>query len=90
VFTIPREAQSTLFWRVFTGVAADLLMFYAFEFTNYSKGFCLFQCGSAFVPFIAYFILKDKILCIDMTGIAFGIVGMLFLVQPWKSDSVQN
>jgi len=30
--------------------------------------------------------LKDKILCIEVTGVAFGIVGMLFLVQPWKSD----
>lgn len=42
VFNVPKATQSTLFWRVLTGVLADLFLCVAYEYTSYSKAFCLY------------------------------------------------
>jgi drug/metabolite transporter (DMT)-like permease len=83
VFNIPRECQSDLFWRSVTGVFCDVFLFLAYEYTNYSKGFCLFWAGGLVVPFLAYWIIGEPVKKWDIIGISSGIVGMLLIVRPW-------
>lgn len=63
----------------------DLFMFVSYEYTSYSKGFCLFMTGSLFVPFLASKLLDEQIKKWDIIGILLGFVGMVLLVRPWES-----
>jgi drug/metabolite transporter (DMT)-like permease len=58
-------------------------MFASYEFTSYSKGFCLFMSGSLFLPFLAYYMLNERIKVADIVGMCLGFTGMLCLFKPW-------
>ena len=36
-------------------------------------------------PFLAYYMLGEKIKVWDIVGIILGFIGMVCLIQPWKS-----
>jgi drug/metabolite transporter (DMT)-like permease len=86
VLLIPGSSQSDLFWRCFYGVLCDVLMFVSYEYISYSKGFCLFMTNTLIAPFLASWMLKEPVKKWDMIGIMLGFLGMLCLVQPWKSN----
>lgn len=73
-----------LFARVFTGSFADAFLFMAFSYTNYSRAFCIFFTNNLMLPFMARWMLGEKIKFWDVVGIVAGFVGVLILVQPWK------
>jgi len=85
VLRIPKKCQSTLVLRVISGFFSDVLLFVAFEYTTYSKAFCLFFTNTLMTPFLARYMLNEKIKKWDIIGIMFGFTGMVLLVQPWKS-----
>ena len=60
-------------------------MFISFEYTSYSKGNCLFMSNTLLSPFLAYYMLGEKIKVWDIVGIILGFTGMVCLIQPWKS-----
>ena len=74
-----------MFIRCTTGCACDLLLFFAYQYTSYSKAFCLFFTNTLYCPFLATYILNEKVKTWDIIGIIFGFTGMMLLVQPWKS-----
>ena len=65
-------------------------MFVSYEYTSYSKGFCLFMTGSLFIPFLAYKMLGEKIKKWDIIGILLGFVGMICLVRPWVTTNANS
>ena len=73
-----------LFMRVLTGSGADVLLFCAFGYTNYSRANCIFFTNNLMLPFMAKCMLGEKIKLWDIVGIISGFVGVLILVQPWK------
>ena len=54
---IPKHLQGDMLKRCITGCACDLLMFYAYQYTSYSKAFCLFFTNTLYCPFLAAYIL---------------------------------
>ena len=84
VFAVPGPDQKYLFARCVSGCTCDILMFLSFQYTTYSKGFCLFFTCTLFSPFLAAWLIKEPIRLWDIIGIIFGFTGMLLLVQPWK------
>ena len=77
-----------LFMRVFTGSFADVLLFLAFGYTNYSRAFCIFLTNNLLLPFMANCMLNEKIKFWDVVGVLAGFVGVIILVQPWKTPEV--
>jgi len=84
---IPKNIQGSMVKRCITGCACDLLMFYAYQYTSYSKAFCLFFTNTLYCPFLAAYILQEHVKKWDVIGIIFGFTGMLLLVQPWKDTT---
>jgi len=62
------------------GCACDLLMFYAYQYTSYSKAFCLYFTCTLYGPFLAAYILKEQVKKWYVIGIIFGFTGMLLLI----------
>jgi drug/metabolite transporter (DMT)-like permease len=87
VLKIPGNNQVDLFWRCLNGVLCDILMFVSYEYTTYSKGFCLFMSNTLLAPFLAYYMLNEPIKRWDIIGIGLGFTGMICLIQPWKTDA---
>jgi drug/metabolite transporter (DMT)-like permease len=73
-----------LFIRVFCGSFADVCLFLAFGYTNYSRAFCIFFTNNLMLPFMAKWILGEKVRFWDVVGIVSGFAGVLIMVQPWK------
>ena len=73
--------------RCVTGVLSDVLLFAAFEFTSFSKAFCIFQTNTLMAPFFSYLILGEKVKKWDIIGILIGFIGMLMLVRPFQDET---
>lgn len=85
VLQVPGNNQVDLFWRCLNGVASDVFLFVSYEYISYSKGLCLFMSNTLISPFLAVYILNERVKRWDIIGILLGFLGMIFLVQPWKS-----
>lgn len=66
---------------------SDVLLYMAFEYTDYSKAFCLFFTNTLMIPFLAKCLLKEQIKLIDIVALVFGFTGMILMVQPYKAWS---
>ena len=55
-------------------------MFVAFQYTTYSKAFCLFYTNTFFNPFLAYYMIGEPLKKWDFVGISVGFVGMILLI----------
>ena len=77
---IPLKLQKDLLLRCITGCACDLLMFYAYHYTSYSKALCLFFTNTLYCPFLAAYMLGERVKTWDVVAIVFGFTGMLLLV----------
>ena len=84
IFSVPKSAQKDLILRCIFGVLSDVLLFAAFEFTSFSKAFCLFFTNTLMAPFLGKAILGEPIKKWDIIGIICGFGGMLMLIQPFK------
>ena len=84
IFGVPKEAQFDLLLRCIFGVLSDVLLFVAFEYTSFSKAFCLFFTNTLMAPFMSKAILGEPVKKWDIIGILCGFGGMLMLVQPFK------
>ena len=82
---VPGKNQYDLLWRCLNGVLCDLLLFVSYEYISYSKGLCLFMTNTLFAPFLAHYMLKERIKLWDIIGIGLGFCGMICLIQPWKT-----
>jgi hypothetical protein len=51
--------KTDLFIRVFCGSFADVCLFLAFGYTNYSRAFCIFFTNNLMLPFMAKWILGE-------------------------------
>lgn len=80
IFAVPKTAQKDLFIRCITGVLSDILLFVAFDFTSFSRAFCLFFTNTLMAPFTAKAILGEPIKKWDIIGILFGFTGMLMII----------
>ena len=80
IFNVPKEAQKDLLLRCIFGVLSDVLLFASFEFTTFSKAFCLFFTNTLMAPFLGKAILGEQVKKWDIIGILFGFCGMLMLV----------
>lgn len=80
IFNVPKEAQIDLLLRCIFGVLSDVLLFVAFEYTSFSKAFCLFFTNTLMAPFLGKAILGEPIRKWDIIGILCGFSGMLMLV----------
>ena len=80
IFNVPKEAQKDLLLRCIFGVLSDVLLFVSFEFTTFSKAFCLFFTNTLMAPFLGKAILGEQVKKWDIIGICFGFCGMLLLV----------
>jgi len=69
-----------LFIRVFCGSFADIALFTAFGYTNYSRAFCIFFTNNLMLPFMAKWLLNEKVKFWDVVGIVSGFGGVLVLV----------
>ena len=78
------NVKGDLALRVLFGTSADLCLFVAFSYTNYSRAFCIFFTNNLMLPFMAKCLLGEKIKVWDVIGIIAGFSGVLILVQPWK------
>jgi drug/metabolite transporter (DMT)-like permease len=58
-------------------------MFLSYEFTSYAKGFCLFATNTFFAPFLAFWMLNERVRKWDIIGIVLGFIGLLCLLKPW-------
>ena len=72
--------------RCIAGVLADVLLFAAYEFTTFSKAFCIFRTSTLMAPFLSYFILGEPVRRWDIIGVMVGFVGMLMLIRPFQGD----
>jgi drug/metabolite transporter (DMT)-like permease len=80
VLQVKGKNQVDLLWRCLNGVLCDLLMFVSYEYISYSKGFCLFMTNTLFAPFLAHYMLKERIKLWDIIGICLGFSGMICLI----------
>lgn len=76
--------------RVLGGFLSDVLLFAAFNYTNYSKALCLFFLNTLMIPFFARCIVKEKILKWDICGIGIGFIGMILIIRPFKEHNSRN
>ena len=83
ILNIPKEAQKDLLLRCIFGVLSDVSLFIAFEFTSFSKAFCLFFTNTLMAPFLGKAILGEPIKKWDIVAIVCGFAGMLMLVHPF-------
>ena len=84
IFSVPKGAQKDLLLRCIFGVFSDVFLFAAFEFTSFSKAFCIYFTSTLMAPFLSRAILGEHIKKWDIFGIICGFAGMLLLVQPFK------
>ena len=84
IFNVPKGAQRDLILRCVFGVLSDVLLFTAYEFTSFSKAFCIFFTNTLMAPFLSRAILGEPIKKWDIIGILCGFGGMLMLIQPFK------
>ena len=80
IFKIPKDAQWDLLLRCMWGILSDVLLFVAFEFTSFSKAFCIFFTNTLMAPFLSYCILGEPVKKWDIIAVICGFVGMLMLV----------
>ena len=80
LFNIPKVAQFDLFLRAICGFGSDILLFVAFQYTSYSKAFCLFFTCPLMCPFLARCILKEPIKTWDIIAVILGFIGTIMLV----------
>ena len=83
IFAIAKRAQFDLFCRALWGFFSDVLLFVAFQYTAYSKAFCLFFTCPLMCPFLARCIIGEAIKLWDIVAIVLSFIGMLMLVQPF-------
>ena len=74
----------SIFMRILAGFFSDIFLYLAFNYTNYSKGVCIFFTNTLMIPFFGRCILKEKILKVDILAILAGFVGMVLIIQPYK------
>ena len=70
--------------RIFCGFLADVFLFYAFNFTSYSKALCLFFTNPILIPFISKCITKSRIRKFDIIAFIIGFCGLLMIINPVK------
>ena len=80
IFSIAKSAQFDLVCRAAAGFLSDVLLFVAFHYTSYSKAFCLFFTCPLMCPFLARFLLGEKIKLWDIIAVVLGFIGTLMLV----------
>ena len=85
IFNIAKGAQFDLAAKAVWGFLSDILLFIAFKYTAYSKAFCLFFTCPLMCPFLARCIIGEQVKRWDIVAICLSFVGMLMLVQPFKS-----
>ena len=83
IFGVPKEAQWDLLIRCLYGVLSDVLLFVAFEFTSFSKAFCIFFSNTLMAPFLSRAILGEPIKKWDIIAILCAAVGMFMIIQPF-------
>ena len=84
VLAVPGYMYQSIFFRILFGFFSDIFLYIAFNYTNYSKGVCIFFTNTLMIPFFGRCILKEKILKVDILAIAAGFVGMILIIQPFK------
>ena len=77
---VPQKAQTSMVMRCLVGFFSDVLLFVAFEYTSYAKAFCIFFTNTLMTPFLARYMLGEKIKKWDIIGIVFGFAGMILLI----------
>ena len=78
--------------RTLTGFLSDILLFVAYNYTTFSKAQCIFFLNTIMIPICAHCITKEKIRKQDIIAIVISFIGMLLIIQPFKSleNSNQN
>jgi len=71
--------------RIICGVLSDVLLYMAFEYTDYSKAFCLFFTNTLMIPFLAKCMLKEPLKVVDIFALVVGFTGMILMIQPYKA-----
>ena len=77
--------EKLLFFRSFFGFMVNMCLASSFLYTTYSKAMCICLCSSLFIPFLSCILLKEMPLKLDVIAILTGFVGMVLIMQPWKS-----
>ena len=77
---IEHEDRGTFVKRILVGFAGDSLLFVAMGMTSYSKAYCLFFTNTLMSPFLAKWMVDERIKTWDIVGIVFGFIGMLMMV----------
>eukprot|EP00347_Sterkiella_histriomuscorum_P018844 403343953 len=77
--------QKFLIMRIVLGTMNDTFLYLSYEYVSYAKATSIQFGGSFVVPFLAYFMLGDKIHKSHLIFIFFGFIGILLMVQPYQS-----
>jgi drug/metabolite transporter (DMT)-like permease len=88
ILDLTEEDKRNLLKRVLVGYFSDALLFVATDMTSYAKAFCLLFTNTLMSPFIAKFMLGEKIKKWDIIGITIGFIGMLMIIQPFDNKGV--
>ena len=81
------EIPENMFWplmmRCIAGFMTDVTMFMAFQYTAYSKAYCIHMMSPFISPFLSMVLIGEPIKIVDIVGVLLGFTGMLLILQPW-------
>ena len=78
------EIPKPMFWpliaRCTCGFLTDVTMFMSFQYTAYSKAFCIHMMSPFFAPFLSRFVIGEALKIADIIGVLLGFAGMLMIL----------
>jgi len=86
MLNVPESMRVLLIKRIVTGSLFDIFLMMSFEFTDFSKATTIAFTNSMFISFFSWIMLGEIISKWDIVGIIGGFIGMLMVMQPFKTS----
>lgn len=90
LLNIEKKYRVYLILRFFVGALNDTFLYFSFMYLTFAKATCFQYAGSLFVPFLAYYMLGDQILRIQVALIFIGFIGILIMVRPFSNSTADE
>lgn len=87
---MPSNLLGPLIVRGVSGFFSDIFTYLAYNYTSFSKTQAIFFTNTLMIPFFALCILKEPLRKQDIIAIIISFVGMILIIQPFKTDSLES